>query len=850
MAASIANVMLALHEKKTTSVDLYRPLRHYIAANFSEREAQMAEDDLDSVRQMRSDIEKPPDPSLDSRRDLLMSYFRALALIEPRFPISPDRSHVNTVTFIWYDAFKPSKKASLQSIHLEKSAVLFNIGAVQSQIALSADRASPAGLKLACNAFQAAAGSFAMLREAVAPKLATVGGGTVDLSVECAGVLERLMLAQAQECFFEKVIADAKPPGLCSKVARQVGLFYEEAYAGLNTAPLNQHFERTWVSHVQLKAAQFYAEACYRCSLELHDKEEIADEIARLKIGINALIDAKKSAKGVAAPLLDAVSRLESHMNQNLERAIKENDRVYLMRVPQAASLTTLPAASLVKSMPMADVLDASKERLFSNIVPDNSTKSLSRYTEMVDDIIRTQAEKLQQESEITRVKLKDMELPDSILALEGSFSLPMDLKEDVEAVQISGGPLGLEDELQQLRDLRRVNQELLVQTEELLQKEANEDTQFRTQFGTRWTRPQSSTLTKNLLDRLNRFAANLKQAAESDARIERAIRDNFSLLEILNHKPIEAALPSLARPIMSLDSNEDAVVGALKQSLRQLENLGAQRAGLEDMLKEMKRKDDILPKLLAISGSHDDLFKKEIAKYDSICGEITQNIEAQKQLLLQIQAQNDEFAAIFNLEDYKVARDKCCKQIAAAVAKYREIKENINEGMKFYVTLQDAVNNIKQQCSDFVMTRNIQSRDMLEEVQRQVAGLSFSSGQPSLPRSMTQPPDAQPTIRPSHIPPPYQHLPNEQQPRPGFNNPYTNFPQQQQQPPPYRVPGPQYPPHANQTSGHDFAQPAYPGWRGPYYNMHPQQTTPGPPSSYSAPPQYHPHQGGYYRPQ
>jgi hypothetical protein len=35
-------------------------------------------------------------------------------------------------------------------------------------------------------------------------------------------MLEKLMLAQAQECFFEKVIAGGKPPALCSKVARQV----------------------------------------------------------------------------------------------------------------------------------------------------------------------------------------------------------------------------------------------------------------------------------------------------------------------------------------------------------------------------------------------------------------------------------------------------------------------------------------------------------------------------------------------------------------------------------------------------------------------------------------------------
>lgn len=320
----------------------------------------------------------------------------------------------------------------------------------------------------------------------------------------------------------------------------QVGIYYEEALAALNVAPLTYHFDKGWLAHVQLKAALFYAEACYRCGMELHEKEEIAEEIARLKSGISALSEAKKSSsKGAAQQLLDAINKLDTNLNQNLARAVKENDRVYLMRVPQASSLPPLPAFAMVKPMPMNDVLDASKEKMFASLVPDNSAKALSRYTEMVDDVIRAQAERLQQGSELARVKLKEMDLPDSILALEGNLTLPVALKEDVDAVQICGGPAGLEAELQQLNDLKRVNQELLIQTEELLQKEATEDAQFRSQFGTRWTRPQSSTLTKNLLDRLNRFAGNLKQAAESDTRIERSVRDHAALMSILDSRPV-----------------------------------------------------------------------------------------------------------------------------------------------------------------------------------------------------------------------------------------------------------------------------------------------------------------------
>lgn len=506
------NVMLAIHTKRTSPVDMKKPLRQYIVQHYSEREAQDMEEDVEAVNGMRGEVERSTE-GLEAQRDLLQRYFRALSVMESRFPISNEREHVNTLYFTWYDAFKQGRKASQQNIHFEKAAIAFNLGAVQSQIALSADRTTANGLKQACGAFQAAAGVFAFLRDHISMKAAGAGNNTtLDISVECAGMLERLMLAQAQECFFEKVVTDNKPPLLCSKVAKQVGSFYEEAYAALVLPPLNQHFDRTWVAHVQLKSAQFIAESCYRAALDLHEKENIPEEIARLKAGSALLGDARKQAKGVVGPLQDVVSKLELNINRNLERAMKENDRVYLMRVPSAESLPPLTGASLVKSTPVADVLDASKEKMFAGLVPDSSAKALSKYTEMVDDIIRTQAEKLQQESEIMRVRLKEMDLPDSLRALEGSPLLPDDLQDDVEAVQLDSGPAGLETEMRQLRDLRRVNEELLAQTEELLEKEAREDAQIRAQFGTRWTRPQSSTLTKTLRDRANGFAANLKQ--------------------------------------------------------------------------------------------------------------------------------------------------------------------------------------------------------------------------------------------------------------------------------------------------------------------------------------------------
>lgn len=223
-SSALSNLMLAIHEKKTNSVDLYRPFRNYVTFTYSEREAQLIDDDLETLKQLRSDLERVPDPSPAARRDLLISYYKALCLVETRFPISPEKHHVNAVSFLWYDAFKQKQKATQQNIHLEKAAVLFNLGATYSQIGLGYDRTTVDGRRQASHAFIAAAGAFAYLRDNESSKASIGQSTTVDVSVECVSMLERLMLAQAQECVFENTIAKGSTPGVSAKISRQVSV--------------------------------------------------------------------------------------------------------------------------------------------------------------------------------------------------------------------------------------------------------------------------------------------------------------------------------------------------------------------------------------------------------------------------------------------------------------------------------------------------------------------------------------------------------------------------------------------------------------------------------------------------
>jgi programmed cell death 6-interacting protein len=157
-----------------------------------------------------------------------------LTAIETRFPISREKGHA-TVSFVWYDAFRPTKRTIQANIHFEKAAILFNLGAVLGQAGLNCDRTSGEGLQQACKLFQVrqtsigvvhgvitsvgnecswlagiliepaptsspcdysqeAAGVFALLREGEANKVDSPR--PTDLTAECVTIMEKLMLAQ------------------------------------------------------------------------------------------------------------------------------------------------------------------------------------------------------------------------------------------------------------------------------------------------------------------------------------------------------------------------------------------------------------------------------------------------------------------------------------------------------------------------------------------------------------------------------------------------------------------------------------------------------------------------------
>ena len=76
---------------------------------------------------------------------------------------------------------------------------------------------------------------------------------STDLSRETVKTLISLMLAQAQEVFFEKQVAGATKNGLLAKLAAQAHHLYSQALEGVQENVTKAIFEKVWLLMVQVR---------------------------------------------------------------------------------------------------------------------------------------------------------------------------------------------------------------------------------------------------------------------------------------------------------------------------------------------------------------------------------------------------------------------------------------------------------------------------------------------------------------------------------------------------------------------------------------------------------------------
>jgi hypothetical protein len=80
---------------------------------------------------------------------------------------------------------------------------------------------------------------------------------SIDLSRDTVKTLIQIMLAQGQEVFLEKQIADNKKVGLLAKLASQAGYLYAQAIEGTQENVNKAIFEKVWLLVIQVRESGY-----------------------------------------------------------------------------------------------------------------------------------------------------------------------------------------------------------------------------------------------------------------------------------------------------------------------------------------------------------------------------------------------------------------------------------------------------------------------------------------------------------------------------------------------------------------------------------------------------------------
>jgi len=555
----------------------------------------MFREDLQLVDQMREEAIAVQEPHI-SGINRLTAYAAQLRWIGGKFPIDIG------VDFPWYPAlgFNTATPILQNNIRFELANILYNLAALYSQLAFSTNRNSGDGLKTASQYSSAAAGVLSFLKTEIVPDMRSTPPDDMDeVTLES---LEQLCLAQAQECFWQKAVKDGMKDATIARLAAKVSDYY--SLAG-DWAIKSDAVSTEWIHHLDAKHHHFAAAAQYRQSCDCLDKRKYGEEIARLRDSLACANEALKESKWVNRTVLGDMNGLKNKVMEDLRKAEKDNDLVYLQAIPPKSELKTLDRANMVAPKTPKEVQDGIAmlgdglpfgRPLFAKLVSYAVHVAASIYVERRDRLVN---QSVIADLDAMTAKLRDLlsslNLPGSLQALEKPLGLPPSLVSKAEELRQQDGEYRLRRSMEDTSKLKANDKAIYAEGVELLKAEKAEDDNARAKYGTdRWSRQPSDVAGEKLWAQSAEIQGYLESAASSDDLVQKKMRESEKVLRVLTgtKRELESYVPSSRQATITPQLERE--VNRLRTCLNEVHRFESRRKRKIESLREKARADDI----------------------------------------------------------------------------------------------------------------------------------------------------------------------------------------------------------------------------------------------------------------
>lgn len=768
--------MISVPLKATSEIDWISPLKSYIRESYGDDPERYAEE-CATLSRLRQDMRGAGKEST-SGRDMLYRYYGQLELLDLRFPV--DEQHIK-IAFTWYDAFT-HKPTTQYSLAFEKASVIFNISAVLSCYAAFQNRAEESPLKVAYHSFQASAGMYTYINENF------LHAPSFDLSRETVRTLISVMLAQAQEVFLEKQVADQKKVGLLAKLASQAGYLYGQAIEGVQDNVNRAIFEKVWLTMVQIKSNLLNSMAQYYQGMADDEANQHGVAVARLQVAETLAKEAERLSRNFPSSvpansnlgadcgsiLLDMSKRQLSTVQDKLRETLKDNDFIYHQTVPAEASLVPIAKLPASKPIPVSELYAGQDMQritgpdLFAKIVPMAVTESASLYDEEKAKLIRAETERVDTANGEMAASLDYLRLPGALQVLKGGVD--QDIIPDEDFRQWCSDVADHENPAEIFVFLREEKESIvstLDSSSKQLDMEESVCEKMRSKHESEWSQQPSSRLTSTLRSDIRNYREALDEAMRSDSQLATKLRQNENEFDEMRRAAQEgevdqlfrnavahararsnhASSPSNIEPnLLDTDFGESGPsvmdqVNKVEEILKKLNLIKRERNQVLKDLKEKVHNDDISQVLIlnkkSIPNYESQLFEQELGKFRQHQNRLLQANHKQSQLM-------KDLTATFNtlLQDKRVRSEQSRyeaiqRQRSSAMNKYKrayqeflDLEAGLQSAKNWYSEMRETVGSLNKNVETFVNNRRAEGAQLLNQIEQERAANKSSQAE------------------------------------------------------------------------------------------------------------------------
>ncbi|EFA03751.2 tyrosine-protein phosphatase non-receptor type 23 [Tribolium castaneum] len=683
-------------------------LKQYIATFYNE-DPESYSSEISNLESLRAAAIRP---TIDvAGCQLLKKYYCQLHFLKSRFPMSEGQAAA--VYFTWKDNYT-GMLCNIPDIRFELMCILYNIGALHTQLGALDCRSSADGLKMACTHFQCAAWAFQTVKETYHQMVPYMS------SVEAVHFMQQVCFAQAQECILEKSMMDNRKATITAKVAVQVVDHYKRALSLLSFGEdsfsniVGTKTTKEWNKYLSFKISYHKCIALLFQGQQAEEQQKMGERVAFYQAACEQLEEARKLSTGLKQQkdLNEAIAFTSDVVEGKRKAAKNENEFIYHEEVPDKHALQEVKGASLVKGIAFnVNDVEVSGPDIFARLVPMEAHEASSLYSEKKAQKLRQLGELVESKDQALAEFMSSLQL-DVFTQMRQATGLCQDLVD--RAAALSAKPSATQDLVAAMGRLSNSYHEvesMLNEIQDLLKEEEQSEKEYQELMGKR----PPSIIATDLAREAAKYREAHNKANDSNQNLHKAMMTHVANLKILAQPlgDLQKQIPSVELPNPNIDEN---CVREIESLISKVEEMRNQRAMLWSQFREAVHKDDITSVLVTRKDQPlDQVFQQELEKHHELTNLIEQNVAAQENIL---KAFVDAYARSMStrryLQDVINKRTSTVSALITSYDTYEDLVAKANKGIDFYNKLETNVSKLLQRIKSACKVQQEEREQML----------------------------------------------------------------------------------------------------------------------------------------